>query len=383
MWGVGARRACAELERVRDMKILALTDGSPQASAALQALDGLVHVDTHVFPAALPLSLRPPRNKLPDVVVIAVEDLPGKGIDVLTSWLTRYGLMNKPRIICLPVAMLASHASIVRTFSEHIVGLPAQPIVMLDHLQAIDIRFQSRRGTPVSASAASSQALARLFGNVFGDGSKDTVAMAQGISEATKQVCSALGADGLGQWLGQVANYHSHTARHCMAVAGFAAQWARILNVSEQDYERFTRAALLHDIGKTIVPLAILDKPGRLTDDERTVIERHPAESKRILEQVPDIDPVIVELAYAHHEFLDGSGYPCGLKGDEISDMVRCMTIVDIYSALTDSRAYKESMTPERSYEILKSMDGKLDMALVAAFAPVVEIHSNKLRSAA
>lgn len=365
------------------MKILALTDGSPQASAALQALDGLVHVDTHVFPAPLPLSLRPPRNKLPDVVVIAVEDLPGKGIDVLTSWLTRYGLMNKPRVMCMPVAMLATHASVVRTFSEHIVGLPAQPIVVLDHLQAIDIRFQSKRNAPVSPSGASSQALARLFGNAFGGGDKDSTEVAESVSAATKQVCQALDADGLGQWLGNVANYHSYTARHCMTVAGFAAQWARLLKVSEQDYERFTRAALLHDIGKMNVPLSILDKPGQLSDDERTIIERHPAESKRILEEVPDMDPVIVELAYAHHEFLDGSGYPRGLKGDEISDLVRCMTIVDIYSALTDSRAYKDSMPPDKAYAILKSMDGKLDMALVGAFASVVDIHRKKLRDAA
>lgn len=374
---------CAELERVQDMKILALTDGSPQASAALQALDGMIHIDTHVFPAPLPLSLRPPRNKLPDVVVIAVEELPGKSIDVLTSWLTRYGLMNKPRVMCMPVAMLATHASVVRTFSEHIVGLPAQPIVVLDHLQAIDIRFQNRRKTPVSPTAASSQALARLFGNAFGNGNNNVVEVVESVAGTTKQVCAALDADGLGEWLGNVANYHSYTARHCMTVAGFAAQWARMLKVTSQDYERFTRAALLHDIGKMNVPLSILDKPGRLSDDERTIIERHPTESKRILEQMPNPDPVVIELAYAHHELLDGSGYPRGLKGDEIGDLVRCMTIVDIYAALTDARAYKESMAPDKAYGILKSMDGKLDMALVGAFAPVVDVHCEQLRDAA
>lgn len=365
------------------MKILALTDGSQQASAALQALDGLVHVDTHVFPTPLPLSLRPPRNKLPNVVVIAVQDLPGKSIDVLTAWLTRYGLMNRPRVMCLPLAMLATHASELRSFSEHIVGLPAQPIVVLDHLQAIDIRFQKYRGMQVPPAAASSQALARIFGNAFGNGDKDTADIALSVSDATKQVCAALDAEGLGKWLASVANYHSYTARHCMAVAGFAAQWARLLKVSNEDYERFTRAALLHDIGKMNVPLSILDKTGPLSDDERTIIERHPAESKRILEETPNMDPMVVELAYSHHELLDGTGYPRGLKGDEITDMVRCMTIVDIYSALTDSRAYRDSMSPDKAYGVLKSMDTKLDMALVSAFAPVVDAHRTKLREAA
>ncbi|GAB5511547.1 MAG: hypothetical protein Rhims3KO_29480 [Hyphomicrobiales bacterium] len=365
------------------MKILALTDGSPQASAALQALDGLVHVDTHVFPAPLPLSLRPPRNKLPNVVVIAVKDLPVKGIDVLTGWLTRYGLMNKPRIICMPVAMLSTHASVVRSFSEHIVGLPAQPIALLDRLQAIDIRFQAHRGTSARPSATSSQGLARLFGNAFNNSSNSDTEVAQSVAEATSQVCAALDADGLGEWLGCVSNYHSYTARHCMTVAGFAAQWARILKVSDQDYERFTRAALLHDIGKMKVPLSILDKEGGLSVNERTIIERHPTESKRILEEMPDIDPMVIELAYSHHEFLDGTGYPRGLKGDEISDMVRCMTIVDIYSALTDARAYKESMPPDEAYDVLTLMDDKLDMALVGAFRPVVDIHTERLREVA
>lgn len=365
------------------MKILALTDGSPQASAALQPLDGVIHVDTHVFPAPLPLSLRPPRNKLPNVVVVAVESLPGKGIDVLTSWLTRYGLLDRPRIMCLPVSMLATHASVVRTFSEHIVGLPAQPVAILDHLQSIDVRFKKIRNANIRPSAASSQALARLFGNGFGDGAKDKVDVAESVLSRTKQVCSALDVDGLASWLGEVANYHSYTARHCMAVAGFAAQWARILKVSNQDYERFTRAALLHDIGKINVPSSILDKSGSLTFDERIIIERHPTESKKILESLPDMDPAVIELAYAHHEFLDGTGYPRGLKGDEISDMVRCMTIIDIYSALVDARSYKDAMEPDKAYAILKSMDGKLDMSLVDAFKPVVDTHSEKLREVA
>lgn len=365
------------------MKILALTDGSSQASVALQALDGLVHVDTHVFPAPLPLALRPPRSKLHDVVVVAVQDLPAKGIDVLTGWLTRYGLMARPRLICMPVAMLSTHASAVRTFSEHIVGLPAQPIAVLDRLQAIDVRFQKHRGMTARPAAASSQALARLFGGAFGDSSGNAAEMAGSVAEAAQHVCDALDSDGLGVWLCCVSNYHSYTARHCMTVAGFAAQWARVLKVSDADYERFTRAALLHDIGKMDVPLSILDKSGPLSDDERTIIERHPVESKRILEGIPDMDPVVVELAYTHHELLDGSGYPRGLKGEEISNLVRCMTIVDIYSALIDARAYKESMSPDKAYGVLKSMDGKLDMALVNAFAPVVAAHRQQLNQAA
>jgi putative nucleotidyltransferase with HDIG domain len=365
------------------MKILALTDGSPQASAALQALDGLVHVDTHVFPAPLPLSLRPPRAKLPNIVVVAVQDLPGKGIDVLTGWLTRYGLMARPRIICLPMAMLSTHASAVRSFSEHIIGLPAQPIAILDRLQAIDIRFQGRRGLVARPSAASSQELARLFGGAFGDGGGDAAEVVGSVTEAAQHVCDALDAEGLGEWLGCVSNYHSYTARHCMTVAGFAAQWARLLKVSDEDYERFTRAALLHDIGKMKVPLSILDKSGPLSDDERIIVNRHPTESKRILDGIENTDPVVIELAYAHHELLDGSGYPRGLKGDEISDLVRCMTIVDIYSALTDARAYKESMPPDEAYDNLRSMKGQLDMAFVDAFRPVVDAHRQQLGEAA
>jgi HD-GYP domain-containing protein (c-di-GMP phosphodiesterase class II) len=109
----------------------------------------------------------------------------------------------------------------------------------------------------------------------------------------------------------------------------------------------------------------------------------HPEESKRILEAGDNINPMIVDLAYSHHELLDGSGYPRGLKGNQISDMVHCLTIIDMYAALVDERSYNGAMHPNDAYAYLQSIPEKLDKGLVNAFRPVVDTHIEQERAAA
>ncbi|CAN0600864.1 unnamed protein product, partial [Ectocarpus sp. 12 AP-2014] len=144
--------------------------------------------------------------------------------------------------------------------------------------------------------------------------------------------------------------------------------WAQTLHFSKADQEKFTQGALLHDIGKIKVPLSILDKPTQLTDEEREIINRHSLDGLELANESLTICETVQDIIHSHHEFLDGSGYPRGLSGAEITDVVRCMTIIDIYSALIDTRAYKKSMSPQEAYGILRSMEGKIDMDLLGAF---------------
>jgi len=139
----------------------------------------------------------------------------------------------------------------------------------------------------------------------------------------------------------------------------------------QADIERLHSAAMFHDIGKAKIPLAVLDKPGRLDDDERALIETHPATGYDALKGNADISPEILDAVRHHHEYLDGSGYPDGLCSESITDVVRMLTISDIFAALIEERHYKPAMPRDRAYEILKSMHGKLEMPLVAAFREV------------
>ena len=119
------------------------------------------------------------------------------------------------------------------------------------------------------------------------------------------------------------------------------------------------------------IPLAILDKPGQLDAEERALIETHPAAGWEVLRRNPNISPEILDAVRHHHEYLDGSGYPDGLGAAGIADIVRILTISDIFSALIEHRPYRPTMPREQAYEIIQGMQGKLERPLVVAFKDV------------
>src|SRR6202040_665264 len=111
--------------------------------------------------------------------------------------------------------------------------------------------------------------------------------------------------------------------RHCLFVTGFAVAFAQHLGMREDDQRRLARAALLHDVGKAFIPVAILDKPGALTDEEMDEIRQHPRRGYDALAAQGGFPPEMLDVVLHHHEFLDGTGYPNGLRGNQISDIVR------------------------------------------------------------
>jgi putative nucleotidyltransferase with HDIG domain len=161
------------------------------------------------------------------------------------------------------------------------------------------------------------------------------------------------------------------TYQHCLLVTGIAVDFGLNLGLGNADIERLHAAAIFHDIGKAKIPLAVLDKPGRLDDAERALIETHPAAGYDALKGNAGISSEILDAVRHHHEYLDGSGYPDALGAEGISDIVRMLTIADIFAALIEERHYKPTMPRDRAYEILRSMRGKLEMPLVAAFREV------------
>lgn len=174
------------------------------------------------------------------------------------------------------------------------------------------------------------------------------------------------------QWLSLIQRHHDGTARHCSLVSAVAILFARGLGFSRGDQRRLFEAAHFHDVGKIHVPLAILDKPGPLDPAERAAMETHAKAGYGILAGSDAIASEIAEVARDHHEYLDGTGYPRGIGGCQIPDIVRIITICDIFAALIERRTYKEPRTARDAYAILQSMDGKLDATLLRAFSYTV-----------
>ncbi|MBA3347396.1 MAG: HD domain-containing protein [Actinobacteria bacterium] len=157
------------------------------------------------------------------------------------------------------------------------------------------------------------------------------------------------------------------TARHSERVAEIAVGIGAVLDLEHDVLRRLRRAALLHDIGKLGTSNLILDKPGRLTDEERLEMQRHPAHTREFLARV-EAFAELADDAGDHHEKLDGSGYPRGLRGEELSLAARILAVADIFEAMTAARPYRE---PLPVGDVLAHLDGdggtKLDVGCVAA----------------
>ncbi len=200
-------------------------------------------------------------------------------------------------------------------------------------------------------------------------GPVDMPALERGI----EPVLDAIHEGGLTRWLDEVWTHDDVTFQHCLLVSGVAAAFAQSLQLSKADCQLLTRAALVHDVGKSRIPLNILNKPGRLDDDERAVMQTHAPLGHEILKASGSCDPVTLAVTRHHHEMLDGSGYPDRLSAAAIGDPVRLLTICDIYSALIERRPYKAPMPTRDALAILSGMNGRLEGGLVQAFARAVQ----------
>lgn len=161
--------------------------------------------------------------------------------------------------------------------------------------------------------------------------------------------------------------------RHSIACAEVAALMSRAMDFPPERVEVVRRAALLHDIGMLSVPNTILDKPGRLTGTELAVVQRHPEVSAEIVSRVGAFADV-AQLIRQHHERLDGSGYPDGLSGDQLSTEARILAVADVLSAMLGQRSYRPDLPPaEIQRQLAAEMHGKLDPAMVETGIAVLD----------
>jgi putative nucleotidyltransferase with HDIG domain len=237
---------------------------------------------------------------------------------------------------------------------------------LFDHRPPEPVRSESLSGGQEAAQAGMAS-IASMFSAVSSGAPVDVMRA----KDVASKIADSIAEDGLSDWLATVRQHHEGTYQHCLLVTGIAVDFGLSLGLGKADIERLYSAAMFHDIGKAKIPLAVLDKTGRLDADERALIETHPAAGYEALKGHSNISPEILDAVRHHHEYLDGSGYPDALCAESISDIVRVLTISDIFAALIEHRHYKPAMSRAQAYEIIRSMDGKLEMPLVAAFRVV------------
>ena len=166
-----------------------------------------------------------------------------------------------------------------------------------------------------------------------------------------------------------------YTYLHSMAVAGLMAALARRLGLAEAAVHAAARGGLLHDMGKAVAPLHVLNKPGSLTDEEYGAMRRHPEDGHRLLIESGVEDPAALDIALHHHEKMDGTGYPRQLPGERISQMARMAAVCDVYDAITSDRPYKRGWCPAESLKRMASWTGHFDPVIFQAFVKSLGIY--------
>lgn len=212
----------------------------------------------------------------------------------------------------------------------------------------------------------------QLLDNVFGTALTGNRLDADEIARDSTAIIDTLGQTGVVSWVDAVRAHHDLTYQHCLLVTGTLLAVGHHLKMNKADLQRLAVGGLLHDLGKADVPTEILDKPSALTPEEQVIVRRHPVTGVERLAMIRNAPAELVAFVRDHHEYLDGSGYPNGLKAEQISDPVRLLTIVDIFAALIEFRAYRSPMTGLDAIRILDGMAGRIDMEILATVKPIL-----------
>ena len=177
-------------------------------------------------------------------------------------------------------------------------------------------------------------------------------------------------------WLARIKNSDHYTAEHSLRVAMLAIALGRELGMPEYQLEQIGVCGMLHDVGKLKVPDEILNKPGSLTAEELQIMRGHAIEGRRLLMSNAQITPATVDVAYSHHERLDGRGYPRGLNAEKIPYFAKIIAVVDAYDAINSDRVYSKGKSNLESLRILHdSAKSHFDEVIVGNFIRMMGIY--------
>jgi putative nucleotidyltransferase with HDIG domain len=342
------------------------SDGNPELARRLGLLRPC---------AVLILGCEAPKADQPDSIIVGDVDLGRReSVEAMRQALARHRGKGAP-YLCLLREMTVRTAIQARAIGATEV-LPADAAAALLVKTIEQLLGEGKDGDPARGTVAFTRAqlatAAASLADMLGSVANGAPVPLRAVEASVEAIEQAAGASDIGDLLQVVWSYDDLTYQHCMLVAGLAASFGHQLGFSVEDRKLVTRAAVLHDIGKARIPLAILHKPGALDPAEQVVMRGHPVIGYEMLMKQGGLRPEVLAAVRSHHEYLDGSGYPDGLKDAEIGDIVRMITICDIYAALIERRSYKPPMAPDQAYGMLVLMGTKLDAALVRAFEAVV-----------
>ena len=200
---------------------------------------------------------------------------------------------------------------------------------------------------------------------------KESIRLSKNLADSFKGITEALSE--------LVESRDPYTAGHSKHVAGLALKTGKEMGLGQEELEGLRVCALLHDIGKAIIPAGILNKPGKLSRHEWGFIQEHPTTAYETLRRIPFPWPV-ADVVHQHHERLDGSGYPLGISGEKIHLWARIIAVADIFDAMTSHRPYRPGLPLKEAIDELASgLETKYDPQVVAAINRVIRLKDRRI----
>ncbi|GGK00716.1 HD-GYP domain-containing protein [Pseudomonas matsuisoli] len=234
----------------------------------------------------------------------------------------------------------------------------------------VDFEDEARRSLALCRRAKG--AVMSMFSDARMGKAVDTeqaLALVEDISQSVMRNQSALIS------LARLKTSDEYTYMHSVAVCALMIALARQMGLNADQVREAGMAGLLHDLGKMVIPLSILNKPGKLTDAEFAVVRGHPEAGARLLQQGSGLMATVIDVCLHHHEKVDGSGYPHRLQGDAISLFARMGAVCDVYDAVTSNRAYNRGWNPAEAIRKMAEWKGHFDTQVFKAFVKSVGIY--------
>jgi len=301
-------------------------------------------------------------------------------------WRTGFVITNEKDLVAIRASAIkevwidSGKGSDVATGEAPVAEVESEAQVQAD-VQAVTAR--KKDVAPVTASvefaraakicAQSKRAVISMFEEARMGKAVDTGEAQQLVEEITDSVSRNPGAL---ISLARLKTADDYTYMHSVAVCAMMVALSKQLGLDEEQTRLAGISGLMHDLGKAAMPMDVLNKPGKLTEAEFAIIKRHPEEGHRLLLTGSDVDPMVLDVCLHHHEKTDGSGYPKGLKDEEISLYAKMGAVCDVYDAITSNRPYKAGWDPAESLRRMAEWSkGHFDIRVFQAFVKSLGIY--------
>ncbi|MGE5504977.1 MAG: HD domain-containing phosphohydrolase [Actinomycetota bacterium] len=353
-------------ENIRKPSVIAVADGSSERRALI-ARDLLSFYQVGLFGDAR-RALTELAN-ISGVLMVIDQDVPPEGGIALLQRLREHPVLRTTPVVFI-VDSDARQGAAVQAGADEVVTRPYKPSALLCAISCLSNRFVEAgwEGLPPVHKDA-----LRKTVDAF-NGISDLIEHGEelnygSVTEACKPLVNAVSDHDFRAILAGVRDHDNYSYVHSMRVATFLSLFGYTIGLKGDDLLTLASGGLVHDIGKMSIPYDVLNKPGRLDQDELVVMRSHVDRTVAYLVDHSHVPHSVMTIAAQHHEKLNGNGYPKGLKNGQLNELARMASIVDVFGALTDRRVYKDPMSPEKALDIMvKEMGNELDQHLLELF---------------